>query len=149
MSRSKPDLVLACLLALAAAFVCVELVVGAVGYSEPRIQDSCAGRTQSDGGGIDATIQRIVLDGLDGAACRLDTTREELVLSLGSGDRPRSWDRDDAEAAIRAGLERAVDEADDRGDIPGFIAPALRRIVQAAPIEELIEGGITLRDLIG
>ena len=33
-------------------------------------------------GGIDGTTQRIVLDGLGRAACKLGVTREELVVSL-------------------------------------------------------------------
>ena len=59
------------------------------------------------------------------------------------------WDRRTIEVALRAGLLRAVDEAERRGDVPGFLAPVLRRIVRDAPIEPLIEGGIRLRDLIG
>jgi hypothetical protein len=141
--------ILAALLALAVAFVCVELVALSVGDSAPRIQEPCSVRTQLPGDGVDATVQRIVLVGLDGAACRLHTTREDLVLSLGSAARPRSWDRDTAEVAIRAGLEDAVDAADASGDIPGFLASVLRRLVQTAPIDKLVAGGIGLRDLIG
>jgi hypothetical protein len=148
-NASAANAVLAWLLALAIVFICVELVASSVGHSEPRIQAPCSERTPWPGHGLDATIQRIVLDGLDGAACELHTTREDLVLSLGSGNRPRRWDRHTAEVAIRAGLERAVDEADSRGDIPGFLASALRRVVQSAPIDKLISGGIGLRDLIG
>jgi hypothetical protein len=102
------------------------------------------------GGGLDATIQRIVLDGLDGAACRLHTSREELVLSLGSGTGVRRrWDRRTIEIALRAGLLHSVDEAERRGDLPDFVASVLRRGVRAAPLEQLIEGGIRLRDLFG
>ena len=94
-------------------------------------------------------IQRIVLDGLDGAACRLGTTREELVLSLGPGTGTRidHADRSMVEAAIRAGLLRAVDEAERRGDLPAFLASAARRVIETAPLESLIRGGITLGDL--
>ena len=35
-----------------------------------------------EGEGLDATVQRIALDGLNGAACELGVTREDLVLSL-------------------------------------------------------------------
>ena len=106
-----------------------------------------AGRT----GGIDTTIQRIVLDGLDGAACRLHTTREELVLSLGGGELggTRKWDAHTIEVALRAGLLRSVDAAVQRGDVPGFLAPALRGIVERAPLGKLVRGGISLQDLLG
>ncbi len=44
---------------------------------------------------------------------------------------------------------RAVDEAEQRGDIPGFLAPSIRRFVETVPLERLIEGGIRLSDLFG
>jgi hypothetical protein len=95
-------------------------------------------------------VQRIVLDGLDGAACRLHTTREELVLSLAPGTGvKRRWDEHTVEVAIRAGLLRSVDDAERRGDIPSFAAPFLRRLVEDAPIGKLIRGGISLSNLFG
>jgi hypothetical protein len=59
----------------------------------------------------------------------------------------RRWDEHTIEVAVRAGLLRAVDEAERRGDIPGFAAPLLRRLVESAPLDRLIRGGISLRDL--
>jgi hypothetical protein len=130
--------------------VAVEIGKGALTEPPPKIANPCQprhGRT----GGIDATIQRIVLDGLDGAACRLHTTREELVLSLGGGGAvlPRRWDEHTVEVALRAGLQPAVDDAERRGDVPGFLAPLLRRVVERAPLDKLIQGGFSLSDLLG
>ena len=139
------------LLAGAAALVGVELGKGAARSVSPSIANPCQARPPFAGGGIDGVIQRVVLDGLDGAACRLGTSREELVLSLrsGTGVRLRNADRNDAEAAIRAGLLRSVDEADSRGDIPSFLVPVVRRLIRTAPLDTLIQGGISLRDLFG
>lgn len=142
--------VLAALLASGVALVGVELGKSALSEPPPKLADPCVprhGRTS----GIDATIQRIVLDGLDGAACRLHTTREELVLSLGGGGAgvPRRWDQHTIEVALRAGLLRSVDEAERRGDVPGFVAPILRRLVERAPLGKLIGGGFSLNDLLG
>ena len=141
--------VLVVLLLAGAALVAVELGLGALDEPSPKIANPCqprAGRT----GGIDTTIQRIVLDGLDGAACRLHTTREELVLSIGGGsEAPRHWDEHTVEVALRAGLLRSVDAAVQRGDVPGFLAPALRGLVERLPLQKLIRGGISLNDLIG
>ena len=139
------------LLVGAAALVGVELGKGAAGSVSPSIANPCRARPPFAGGGIDGVIQRIVLDGLDGAACRLGTSREELVLSLrsGTGVRLPHADRTAAEAAIRAGLLRSVDEAGSRGDIPGFLVPIVRRAIQTAPLDSLIQGGIALRDLFG
>lgn len=139
--------ILAALLVGGVALLGVELGKGALSEPSPKLADPCLPRAVRSGG-IDATIQRIVLDGLDGAACRLHTTREELVLSLG-GDAPRRWDEHTIEAALRAGLLRSVDEAERRGDIPGFLAPLLRRFVERAPLDRLIRGGFSLRDLLG
>jgi hypothetical protein len=139
------------LLVGAAALVGVELGEGAAGSVSPSIANPCRARPPFAGGGIDGVIQRIVLDGLDGAACRLRTSREELVLSLrpGTGVRLRHADRNAAEAAIRAGLLRSADEADNRGDIPSFLVPVVRRLIRTAPLDTLIQGGIALRDLFG
>jgi hypothetical protein len=139
------------LLVGAAALVGVELGKGAVGSVSPSIANPCKARPPFAGGGIDGVIQRIVLDGLDGAACRLGASREELVLSLrsGTGVRLRHADRNAAEAAIRAGLLRSVDEADSRGDIPSFFVPVMHRLIRTAPLDTLIQGGIALRDLFG
>jgi hypothetical protein len=150
MTRRRAETVLAALLAAALVLVAVELAKGALSEPSPSLASPCRPREVDNGGGIDATIQRIVLDGLDGAACRLHTTREELVLSLGSGTGfRRRWDRRTIELALRAGLLHSVDEAERRGDLPDFVASVLRRVVRAAPIDRIVEGGIRLRDLLG
>jgi len=131
------------------ALVAAELGSGALNEPAPKIADPCQprpGRT----GGIDTTIQRVVLDGLDGAACRLDTTREELVLSIGGGNlAPRHWDTHTIDVALRAGMLRSVNEAERRGDIPSFLVPLIRTAIDRIPLEKLIRGGISLQDLIG
>ena len=141
--------VLVALLLSGVALVGVELGKGALDEPSPKIANPCQPR-EGPTGGIDATIQRIVLDGLDGAACRLHTTREELVLSLGGGvGVTRRWDAHTIEVALRAGLLRSVNAAVRRGDVPEFLAPALRGIVERAPIGQLVRGGISLSDLLG
>jgi hypothetical protein len=141
--------VLVALLATVVALVGVELGKGALHEPAPKLANPChprGGRT----GGIDATIQRIVLDGLDGAACRLHTTREELVLSFApeTGIR-RRWDQHTVEVAIRAGMLRSIDEAQRRGDLPDFAAGLARELVKRVPIDQLIRGGLSLRGLLG
>jgi hypothetical protein len=139
------------LLGLAAvALLAVELGKGALSYGESTVSDPCEGRASFSGEGFDATLQRIVLDGLDGAACELGATREELVLSfdpsLGANV---PWDRPTIERAVRAGLLRAIDEAEERGTLGGLEARILREVVRRAPLEWLIEGGTSLADLLG
>ena len=139
--------ILAALLVAAGILVAVELGMGAVD-SSPAVANPCKGRAPFPGGGIDAAIQRIVLNGLDGAACRLHTTREELILSLRSSGGSVHFDKHTTEVAVRAGLLRAVDEAERRGDIPGFLAPIARRLIRSTPIDKLVQGGFKLSDLL-
>ena len=135
--------VLALLFVAAAVLVGVELALGAANTGEVHLADPC--KPREFGGDV---VQRIVLNGLDGAACRLHVSREELVLSL-DGESPfgRRWDEQRIEVAVRAGLLRAVDDAERRGEIPALIAEPVRKLIRTAPLDKLISGGITLADL--
>jgi hypothetical protein len=137
--------IVALLLVAAVILIAVEL---AVMHSPPRIADPCRPRQAFSGHGIDGTVQRIVLDGLDGAACRLGTSRERLVLSI-AGDRELHVPASDAQvaAAVRAGVLHALDQAAARGDVPGIALPFLRRLVQELPIDQLVRGGFSLSNL--
>jgi hypothetical protein len=151
VTRLTPALaIVVALLAAVLALVAVEFGKGAAEEPGPKLVNPCHARTPRSGSGLDATVQRIVLDGLDGAACRLHTTREELVLSLApeTGVR-RRWSDHTIEVALRAGMLRAVDEADRRGDIPGFATPFVRQLVERAPLDKLVRGGISLSNLFG
>jgi hypothetical protein len=102
--------------------------------------DPCTPRDHpSDPEGLDATVQRIGLDGLDGAACELEVSREELVLAF-APDAPGAprIPGDDAtiERATRAGMVRAVNAAEDRGDIDLATATVLRVAGRNAPVDE-------------
>jgi hypothetical protein len=139
---------LALLLLAGVVLVASELIEGS--SRTVAIASPCEERAVFPGSGLDATIQRVVLDGLDGAACRLGTSRERLVLALAgnSSERlPAGQARTDA--AVRAGLLRALDEAGSRGDIPTFLTPLLRRVVQRVPLEDVIRGAVGLRSLFG
>jgi MFS family permease len=69
--------------AIAAALVGAEVARGALTYGErPRVLPPCASRASFPGGGADAATQRLVLHGLDLAACRVHKTREQLVVDL-------------------------------------------------------------------
>jgi len=150
VSERRQGWVALALLGLAAvALLAVELGKGALSYGESTVADPCEARAFFPGEGLDATLQRIVLDGLDGAACELGTTREDLALSfepsLGADVR---WDRTTIERAVRAGLLGAIDDAKERGSLGDREAVLLREIVRRAPLQWLIEGGTSLTDLL-
>src|SRR5262249_56864837 len=88
------------------------------------------------GGGIDGAVQRFALSGLAGAACRLGTSREQLVLSFSpsAGAGGVRWDRATIDEALRAGLDRASHDAAGGGFMGAALAFVLREIV-ANPID--------------
>jgi hypothetical protein len=140
--------VVAALLVAGVVLVVSEVVQGT--QRSAAIANPCAQRAAFPGSGLDATVQRVVLDGLDGAACRLGTSRERLVLSLaGDSSQRLPGGRATTDAAVRAGLLRALGEATSRGDVPGFLTPILRRVVRTVPLDELIRGAVSLQGLVG
>ena len=124
--------ILALLFIAAAVLIGVEFALGAAHAGRADLRDPCAGRALEGD-----VVQRVVLAGVDHAACRLHTSRERLVLSLESLT-PRQ------EAALRAGVLRAVDEGVARGEIPGLLAPPIRQLIRHTPIRKLISGAISL-----
>ena len=133
----------------AVTLLAIEVANGAGEAGAVAVQDPCEPRPAFPGQGLDATLQRVVLDGLDGAACELGTTREELVLSLSpdSGVDPIPWDDETIERALRAGLLEAIDDAEQRGSLNGILALAIRELVARAPVQWLIDGGQGIADL--
>ena len=148
--RWQGILSLAALGIAAAVLIAVELANGALDYGESQVADPCVPREPLPGEGFEAAIQRIVLDGLDGAACDLNTTREELVLSVDPElGRDVEWDDETLERAVRAGLLESLTEAEARGSIGGLEAAIIREIVERAPLDWLIRGGTSIADLLG
>ena len=144
MTAAAAKATLVALLLAAVVLVAVELGKSAVSYGSATVENPCRFRT-FEGRGLDATVQRVVLDGLDGAACRLGVSREVLVLSLaGGGGFPHTeLDRARIERALRAAMLEAVDRAQRRGDIPSFLVPPLRRAIKSAPFDALIRGALS------
>jgi MFS family permease len=128
--------------AAAVGLVATEFAAGAATVGEFEAVDPCTASPDTyPGDGLDAAVQRIALSTLNGAACELGTTRERLVLSLDpdSGYDDVEWDEETLEQAMRAGAHRAIDDADERDSIPGFIATALHFIVDRAPVSWLAD----------
>jgi hypothetical protein len=145
---TTPVAILIALLLGSLALLLVELANGAAGAVSPAIARPCEARQPFEGQGLDATVQRVVLEGLDGAACKLGTTREELVLSLSPASQ-RPWTRHTIEVAVREGLAHAVDAEAQQGNIPALLVPLLHRLVRSTPFEKLIQGSISLGSLFG
>ena len=100
---------------LVAAVLGVQVAAGGGDYVPRRPADPCAPRAVPPiPARFEPVAERIVLLGLDSAACRLGISRERLVLALAD---TRSLDPD-APAALKAGLRDAVDRLDREGRLP-------------------------------
>ena len=100
---------------LVAGVLGVQVAAGGGDYVPARPADPCAPRPVPPlPAELEPVAERIVLLGLDGAACRLGISREELVLALAE---PGSLDPE-VPAALKAGLVAAVDRLDREGRLP-------------------------------
>ena len=89
--------------------------------------------------------EQVAYSALDGAACKLGTSREELTLAFTSRDRLDEFARShhlstsQVDAAARVGLLRAVDDGERSGAFNSVEAFVLRIAARAAPVDRLIE----------
>ncbi|MGZ8694591.1 MAG: hypothetical protein ACXWYS_04050 [Gaiellaceae bacterium] len=136
----SPRSVIALLASAALVLLAVELALGARDYGEVDLGAPCEKHALFEPGGLDGTVQRIVLEGIDGAACRLGTTRERLLLSLSASSEGRfgSWSDDRLETAVRESLVAAVNQAERRGDLNGVEARLLREVAERAPLDLVV-----------
>jgi hypothetical protein len=128
------------LLALACCLLVVELSLGAIHFGRAGLADPCTSKPAFEGGGIDGEVQRFALSGLNGAACRLHTTREELVLSFvpAAGTTRVRWDRQTIEKALRAGFDQAFHDTEGRG-VAGFVIGHILEVVLGAPLDYFLD----------
>jgi hypothetical protein len=142
--------------ALVGGLLGVQVANGGGDFVPARSADPCAARVVAPlATGIEALTERVVLLGLDGAACRLGISREALVLKLAT-NRGRS----PADIrALRAGLLGAVDrmkadgslppasdladEALDNADLPGFV----KALIGALP-DSLLNSALKTDDIL-
>jgi hypothetical protein len=139
--RARTAGVIAAAVVLVAGVLAVQLANGGGRFEPLKPTDPCAARavtSQSDG--IDGLTERLVLLGIDGAACRLHVSRETFTLELA-----QSGTRTDVQInALHEGLMSAVrrmkadgslppasdlvDEALDSTDLNGFLKTAIRAL---------------------
>jgi hypothetical protein len=133
----------------------VYLAAGGSSYTPEKTQDPCDPRPWRDPQGLQEIAQQFSLSALDGAACRLGVSRETLAQALASPQaRERFSERygiDDAKlaGAIRAGLVRAVDDAEEAGALSPLLAAPLRATVEQIPLDQAIELVQDARSVLG
>lgn len=159
-SRFRAALLPVLAAALVAALLAAQVAVGGGDFVPARAANPCAPRkVTSVSTGIEGLTERLVLLGLDGAACRLGVTREALILKLAApGPRPPAEIN-----ALHAGLIGAVDrmkadgtlppasdltdEALDKSSLPGFVK-TLIRILPDSLIDSALKTDDVLRRTI-
>jgi hypothetical protein len=132
-------------IAVSVALVVAYLAAGGSSYAPAKTQDPCKPRPWRSPEGLEQIAEQFSLSALDGAACELGVSRETLARALAT---PRSRERfsqrygiDDVELAkaVRAGLLRAVDDAERAGALSPLIAAPLRDALRSIPLDEAIE----------
>jgi predicted MFS family arabinose efflux permease len=68
-----------------AALLAAQVGAGGLSYGAAPARDPCRAPSTLTGGGLDPTAQRVVLRGLDKAACRFGTSREQLLIDMAKG----------------------------------------------------------------
>jgi len=159
VDRSRGTLLVIGSIVASLVLVGAYLAAGGSSYEPKQVQNPCEPREWRDPQGLQELAQQFSLSALDGAACQLGVTRETLARALATPEaRERFTERygiDDEKLAraIRAGLVRAVDDAEEAGALSPILAVPLRETVQRIPLDEAIElindAEDLLRDLEG
>jgi hypothetical protein len=146
--------------AASVALIGIYLALGGASYKPVPVADPCKPRSIEKPQDGSEVLQQVALSALDGAACELGVSREDLTLAL--ADR-KSQDRflrehrvtDEVfEEALRAGLLRAVDDARRVDALSELEASIIRAAVERLPIAVVIDvlqraSGRSVLDLLG
>lgn len=120
---------------LVGAVLGVQVAAGGGDYVPRESADPCAARPIPPlPARLEPVSERIVLLGLDSAACRLGVSRERLVLALAD---PRTLDPA-APAALKAGLRDAVNRLDREGRLPK-VSQLLPEVLDEADLPGIVE----------
>jgi len=121
------------------------LAAGGSSYEPEKVQDPCKPREWTNPQGLGQIANQFTISALDGAACRLGVSRETLARALATPEARERFTRrygiDDEKLAraIRAGLVRAVDDAEEAGALSPLLAVPLREALQRIPLEQAVE----------
>jgi hypothetical protein len=144
-SRSRGLLLIAGSILASVALVGAYLAAGGSTYEPEQVQDPCEPREWSDPQTLAQIANQFTNSALDGAACQLGVSREVLARALATPEGRERFSRrygiDDEKLtrAIRAGLLRAVDDAEEAGALSPLLAAPLRATLQRIPLDQAIE----------
>jgi hypothetical protein len=125
--------------AASVALVATFLALGGSSYAPAKVRDPCEPRAWPQTSGLQETAGQFTLSALDGTACQLHVSRETLVLALATpAGRERFASDPRFQDAVRAGLERAIDDAVRAGVLSPVVADGLRELARNAPVNEIV-----------
>jgi len=142
-------------LAAVAAVLLPYLALGGASYKPTAAADPCRTRAWRNPGNTEQTLEQIVLSALDGAACTMHVSREDLVVALADESsldrfaREHGISKAEADRAVHDGLVRAVDDAEHAGALSGFVGGLVRGAVDRIPPRLVLELLQQLRGLVG
>ena len=129
----------------AVALVGVYLALGGASYAPAAVADPCAPREERSPEGFAQVAEQIVLSALDGVACELGVSREQVVLAFSSRASLERFAREHGESdaklesLARAGLGRALDDAERASQLDPRLADLLRGLAARVPIAQLLD----------
>lgn len=121
------------------------LLAGGASYEPLAVADPCVPRSAEllDERG---TLEGIAFSALDGAACELQVTREQLIAALAGGEgslaafaERNGVTEERIDEAARASLVRAVEDAEREGRLTGPSGPIARFIAERAPVAAALD----------
>ncbi len=134
----------------------MQLANGGGTFEPLKSADPCVEReVDSQADGIDGLTERLVLHGIDGAACRLEVSREALTLELAQTSTPTDAQIDALREGLLAGVRRMqddgtlppaselVDEALESADLGDFVETLIRAIP-----DSVIDGALKTDDVL-
>jgi len=126
------------------SLVVAYVALGGTSYEPSPVADPCLPRPERLTEGSGERVELVLLAAADETACALGVSREDLVLALRSVDdldalaRNEGRSRDELEDALREGLERAVDEAQENDLIGNRTATTLGFAAERLPLGLLL-----------
>lgn len=131
------------------------LAAGGSKYEPEKVQNPCKPRPWSNPQTLGQIANQFTISALDGAACKLGVSREALARALATPEARKRFaekygiNDEKLAQAIRAGLLRAVNDAEEAGALSPILAAPLRATLQHIPLEQAIELVHNAKSLLG
>jgi hypothetical protein len=141
----RAQVLVAAAIVAALALVGAYLAAGGSSYAPEQTRDPCQPRPWSNPESLSEIANQFSISALDGAACQLGVSRETLARALATPEARERFSRrygiDDEKLgrAVRAGLLRAVDDAEEAGALSPLFGGPLRATLEEIPLDRAIE----------